>query len=59
MECLVIEDTAMGVKSAKSAKMKCVLLSDSDLENFGNLKPDIVVMRKDLSFEKIKELFAG
>ena len=49
----------MGVKSAKSAKMKCVLLSDSDLENFGNLKPDIVVMRKDLSFEKIKELFAG
>jgi len=52
-ECLVIEDTEIGLSSAKSAKMKCVVLKSDNSAKESFLDADLVLSVKDINIKKI------
>ncbi|MCR4336074.1 MAG: HAD family phosphatase [archaeon] len=56
-KCLVIEDSIYGIKSAKSAGMKCVAVTNTYDKNF-LLDADLIVdSLKEVSAEKLEGLF--
>ncbi len=56
-QCLVVEDSIFGIKSAKSAGMKCVAVTNSYPENF-LLDADLIVdSLAELTLEKAEALF--
>jgi len=44
-KCVVIEDSVFGVKAAKKAKMKCIVIPSGtySIEELGDQKPDLIV----------------
>ncbi len=55
-DCIVIEDTEIGIEAAKAAGMKCIALPNSFTKNQDFSKADLVVSQNEINVEIIEQL---
>ena len=57
-ECIAVEDSKVGLLSAKSAGMKCIIVRTNNTINEDYSKADLILELENIKIENIKELLA-